>query len=265
MASSAHRASWHDPRQSGYSVQRGQSAHSVRKHFSLLTDDCWAGWTQFLASHFPQLLQPSSWGFERRGRSTELITFKHSPHTVGSRNFKPQGHKLSKSQCDSSQIPRRWLLQDKARQIEPISSGLGRKCSVPIKMGWKWGTHLESKISLVANGSKNSSSACSSSAWQHKCFHLVHKDDKKVWKSTVGIRERSWAECLTLSFNWFDTRGQVLYLLWALVSLCEKHKTMLCDLQGCNKICKVLPQACSPKQKISRSYSPIAFSTLLGT
>lgn len=124
MAGLAHQASWHDPRPLGYSVQRGQSAHSVRKHFSLLTDDHWAGWTQFLASHFPQLLQPSSWGFERRGRSTELITFKNYPHTVCSGNFKPQGHKLSKSQCDSSQIPGRWLLQEKARQIEPISSGL---------------------------------------------------------------------------------------------------------------------------------------------
>lgn len=129
MARSAQQASWHDPRQWSYSVQRGQPAHSVRKHFSLLIDDCWAGWIQFLASHFPQLLQPSSWGFERRGRSTELITLKNYPHTVCLGNFKPQGHKLSKSQCDSSQIPGRWLLQEKARQNQKLWTWQEIQCS----------------------------------------------------------------------------------------------------------------------------------------
>lgn len=43
MARTAPRASWHDPRQSCCPVHRGQPAHSVRKRFSLLTDDCEQG------------------------------------------------------------------------------------------------------------------------------------------------------------------------------------------------------------------------------
>lgn len=173
MARSAHQASSHDPRQWSYSVHGGQPAHSVRKHFSLLTDDCWAGWIQFLASHFPQLLQPSSWGFESRRRSTELITFKNYPHTVYSGNFKPQGHKLSKSQCDSSQIPGRWLLQEKARQTEPKALDLTGNPGLQSKGVWSWGI-LESKILLVTYGSKNNSVVCLSSLWQqHQGFLIL--------------------------------------------------------------------------------------------
>lgn len=133
MARSAHQASWRDPRQYVHSVHRGQGAHCVRKHFSLLTDVYWAGWIHFLDSYFPWLLWPNFWGFERRGRSTKLTAFKNCPHTARWRNFKPQGHKLSKPQCDSNQIPERWLQPERARQIDSISSGPDGKSDAAIK------------------------------------------------------------------------------------------------------------------------------------
>ena len=133
MARSAYQASWRDPRQWVHSVHRGQGAHCVRKHSSLLTDVYRAGWIQFLDSHFPWLLWPNSWGFEIRGSSTKLTALKNYPYTARWRNFKPQGHKLSKSQCDSNQIPERWLQLERARQTDLISSGPDWKCDAPIK------------------------------------------------------------------------------------------------------------------------------------
>lgn len=77
MARSAHQASDMTPGSKVHSVHRGQGAHCVRKHSSLLTDIYWAGWIQLPRLHFPWLLWPNYWGFERRGGQTKLAAFKN--------------------------------------------------------------------------------------------------------------------------------------------------------------------------------------------
>ena len=61
-----------------------------------------------------------------------MLIFQYSSQML-ERNFKPQGHKLSKPQCDSNQIPERWLQPERARQIDSISSGPDGKSDAAIK------------------------------------------------------------------------------------------------------------------------------------
>lgn len=231
----------------------------------------WTGWVQFLASHFPQLLLPSSWDFERRERLTNYLE-ELSPHWL-LREFQ-----TSRPQTVEGSV---WLQSYSWK----VATARGSKANRTNKL-WTW-REIQCTNQKMA-GTEGSILTAKSHCQQRAPHPVVQQARPHYGRSTGRYCSNTWCakmkkSCglcsessysgyhgmitgflsgegiLTLSFIDFH----IIEPLGTLVSLCTKHKTITCDLQGCDEIWKVQAPARSPEEKIGRRTLPIALSTCL--